>query len=299
MKIMFSRALAVAVAGAGFISAGAVSALAAEGGGHGAEIHRQHWSFAGFKGQYDAKQLQRGFQIYQNVCSNCHGLSRVRFRNLSEPGGPQFPEEAVKELANSWPNKIPQMNDEGAIADKKGNVLKRPAKPADPILGPYLNDAEARSMQNGALPPDLSLMAKARNVANHSGWVKHVLIDMPGDILSGYQEGGADYIYAILTGYTDPPEGVTVAEGMNYNTAFPGNQIAMVPPLAKDAPFKYEDGSGTLEQNAADIAAFLSWAADPSLNDRKRIGWQVLLYLLITTTLLFLAKKRIWSGVPH
>lgn len=298
MKTMLSKALSMPVLAAGLLVSAMVPVFAA-GGGHGPEIHRQHWSFGGFKGQYDKNQLQRGFQIYQNVCANCHGLSRVRFRNLVEKGGPEFPEEEVKALAAGWPNQIPEMSGEGAVADKKGNVLKRPAKLADPILGPYLNDAEARAMQNGALPPDLSLMAKARNVENHSGWVKHVLVDMPMDVLTGYQEGGADYIYALLTGYVDPPADVTVAEGMNYNTAFPGNQIAMVQPLSKDAPFLYQDKSGTLEQNAADVSAFLAWAADPSLNDRKRLGWQVLLYLLITTVLLFLGKKRIWAKIPH
>lgn len=262
-----------------------------EAGGH-AEIARQHWPFAGFFGQYEKPSLQRGFQIYKDVCANCHGLSRVRFRNLVQPGGPEFPEDRVKALAANWPNKITDgPNDEG-------KMFERPALLSDPILGPYKNEKEARSIQNGALPPDLSLIAKARGIENHSAWYSHVA-QMARDIATGYQEAGPDYLYALLTSYHEAPSGFKVAEGMHYNTAFPGNQIAMTPPLAKDNFVKYQDGTGSLEQNAHDISAFLAWAADPSLEQRKRIGWQVMIYLLITTVLLYLAKKRIWSKIPH
>ena len=129
--------------------------------------------------------------------------------------------------------------------------------------------------------------------------MKHVVVDMPRDIIFGYQEGGPDYLYALLTGFVDAPHGMNVADGMYYNTAFPGNQIAMPPPLAKDNFTAYPDGKGSLEDNARDLAAFLAWSADPSLSSRKRIGWQVMLYLLITTGLLYLAKKRIWSRIDH
>lgn len=308
MKTKLTSPLAAILAAAAALSLTAPAAGAAGGGAH---IERQSWPFAGFSGQYDKQQLQRGFKIYQESCANCHGLNRLSWRNLVQPGGPEFPEEAVKALAASWPNQIAETNDEGELArvkkDKDGKVVgfeyvKRPAKLSDPILGPYANEAQARAAQNGALPPDLSLITKARNVENHSGWVKHVLIDMPKDMLTGFQEGGADYLYALLTGYADPPAGFTLGEGMQYNVAFPGNQIAMIPPLSKDNVIAYEEGAGakaSLEQNARDIAAFLSWAGDPTLNDRKRIGWQVLLYLLITTVLLYLAKKRIWSRIAH
>ncbi len=131
---------------------------AASAAGDAPHIERQTWSFGGFRGQYDQAQLQRGFQIYKDVCSNCHGLKRVHFRNLVQPGGPEFPEEAVKALAAAWPNKITDGPDD------KGKMFERPAKLFDPILGPYKNDKEARANQNGALPPDLSLIAKARNV---------------------------------------------------------------------------------------------------------------------------------------
>lgn len=287
------KLIALSAAGLFGLAAGSAGALAA--GGEHNEIERQSWSFAGFKGQFDKAQLQRGFQVYQNVCANCHGLSRVRFRNLAEPGGPQFSEEAVKALAESWPNQIPEMNDEGEIADKNG-LIKRPAKLFDPILGPYLNEKQARAAQNGALPPDLSIIAKARNVHHSAKWYVHPFL-MLGDIVKGYQEGGPDYLHALLTGYVDPPEGVTVGEGMYYNKAFPGNQLAMVPPLS-DGAVEYTDGSPTtVEQYSRDVSAFLAWAADPSHDQRKRIGWQVMLYLLVTTALLYVGKRRIWSKV--
>ncbi|WP_291181670.1 cytochrome c1 [Hyphomicrobium sp.] len=271
-------------------AAGAVTARAAEGG-H-IHIERQTWSFGGFTGQYDPAQLQRGFQIYKDVCSACHGLKRVRFRNLFEPGGPEFPEEAVKALANEWPNKIVDgPNDEG-------KMFEREPKAFDPILGPFKNDNEARAAQNGALPPDLSLIAKARNVEYTGSWWAHPF-SMLRDIATSYQEGGADYLYALLIGYGEPPADVKLAEGMYYNAAFPGHQIAMVPPLARDNFIKYQDETGSLEENARDISAFLAWTADPSLNTRKRTGWLVILYLLVTTGLLYAAKRKLWSKIPH
>lgn len=312
-------------------------------------IAREEWSFAGFNGRYDKNQLQRGFQVYQNVCSNCHGLSRIFFRNLVQPGGPEFPEEAVKALAAAWPNKIADTNDAGELAektkDKDGKVsgyklVKRDAKLPDPILGPYANEKAARANSGGALPPDLSIIAKARNTEYHGSWYAHPW-SMMKDIATGYQEGGANYVHALLTHYQDKPpsylrndkgklvpSGVAdpkaeicvsitqsdegnpdtcnkLADGMSYNTVFPGNQIAMSPPLA-DGLVTYgpgADGSAaapaTADQYARDVAAFLSWTSDPTLNTRKDIGWQVLLYLLVTTVLLYLGKKRIWSRLEN
>jgi len=289
---MMRSVLVAAVAAAAFVGVAIEGASAAESGAAHHEIERQKWPFGGFYGQFDKASLQRGFQIYQDVCANCHGLKRVNFRNLAEPGGPEFPEEAVKALAAKWPNKITDgPNDDG-------KMFERPARLADPILGPYKNDQEARSIQNGALPPDLSLIAKARGIESQAPWYTHIL-HMTRDIALGYQEAGADYLYALLTGYHEAPTGFKLADGMNYNVAFPGNQIAMIAPLAKDNFVKYQDEKGSLEENAHDIAAFLSWSADPTLEQRKRIGWQVMLYLLITTVLLYLAKRRIWSNVPH
>lgn len=283
------RVAAVALLGALPLSAGAAQAES------GAHIERQDWTFAGFTGQYDQAQLQRGFQIYQQVCSACHGLKRVRFRNLAEPGGPQFPEESVKALAKSWPYQI------SGELDDQGNPIDRLPGLPDPIIGPYKNDVQARAAQNGALPPDLSLVAKARNAEQPSAWYNQWLL-MLRDIAIGYQEGGPDYLYALLTGYREPPADVAMSDGMSYNEAFPGHQLAMPPPLSKDAPFEYQPESGvkgSLEQNARDVTAFLAWAADPSLDARKRLGWQVMLYLLITTILLFIVKKKIWARVKH
>lgn len=287
LKLRFA---AVALLGALPLFGGAASA--SSGGAH---IERQEWSFAGFTGQYDKAQLQRGFQIYQQVCSACHGLKRVRFRNLAEPGGPQFPEESVKALAKAWPYQI-----SGEIDDQGNPIDRLPGLP-DPIIGPYKNDAQARAAQNGALPPDLSLIAKARNAEQESTWYNQWLL-MLRDIAIGYQEAGPDYIYALLTGYHEPPAGVHVSEGMNYNVAFPGHQLAMPAPLSKENFVEYQPEAGTkgsLEQNAHDVAAFLAWSADPTLDARKKLGWQVLLYLFITTILLYLVKRKIWSRVKH
>jgi ubiquinol-cytochrome c reductase cytochrome c1 subunit len=260
--------------------------------GPAVEIEKVQWPFSGIRGQFDKAQLQRGFQVYKEVCAACHGLNRVYFRNLTQPGGPEFPEEAVKALAAEWPNQITDgPNDEGAM-------FERPARLTDPIRGPYKNEKEARSVQNGAYPPDLSLITKARSVERHAHWTVHPFL-MLGDIAKGYQEGGADYMHALLTGYVDAPADVTVGEGMYYNKAFPGHQLAMPSPLA-DGAVTYQDGTPeTVENYSRDVTAFLSWAADPAHDQRKRIGWQVLLYLLVTTVLLYLGKKRIWANVKH
>jgi ubiquinol-cytochrome c reductase cytochrome c1 subunit len=262
------------------------------------QYEKQKWSFGGFWGQYDKAQLQRGFQVYQERCSACHALSRVSFRNLVQPGGPEFPEAAVKELAAQWPHKpLAEPDDEGNVADKKGNLRERNALLSDPILGPYRNDKQARAAQGGALPPNLSVIAKARDIHFEGFWLNHVGA-MARDIATGYQEGGPDYIYNLLTNYKDEkeiPKGFKLSEGMNYNAAYPGNQIAMVPPLGKDNYVAYQNGKGSLEDNARDIAAFLAWASDPALNQRKAMGWQVMLYLFITSVLLYLGKKRVWA----
>jgi ubiquinol-cytochrome c reductase cytochrome c1 subunit len=280
--------LAVAASAAAVLAA---SPVVAEDAMH-EEIERQQWSFGGFKGQFDKAQLQRGFQIYREVCSACHGMSRVNFRNLVQPGGPEFPEAAVKALAAEWPNKIADgPNDEG-------KMFERPALLSDPMLGPYKNDKEARAAQNGALPPDLSLIAKARGVHRDPKWFVHPFL-MLGDIIHSYQEGGADYVRALLSGYEDAPKDVKVNDGMYYNKVYPGHQIGMPPPLS-DGAVTYQDGTpATLDNYTRDVAAFLSWTADPTLDQRKRIGWQVMLYLLVTTVLLYFGKKRIWANIKH
>ncbi|MET0408896.1 MAG: cytochrome c1 [Hyphomicrobium sp.] len=266
------------------------SALAEEGGHP--EIERQKWSFSGFTGQFDKAQLQRGFQVYKEVCSNCHALKHLAFRNLVQPGGPEFPEAAVKDLAKSWPNQITDgPNDEG-------KMFERPPLLSDPIRGPYHNDQEARAVQNGALPPDLSLIARARGIERSPSWWIHPFL-MLGDIASSYQEAGADYVYALLNGYSEAPASFKLTDGKFYNRVFAGHQISMPPPLS-DGVVAYTDGTpSTVDHYSHDVVAFLSWAADPSLDTRKRIGWQVILYLIVTTCLLYLGKKRIWASIKH
>jgi ubiquinol-cytochrome c reductase cytochrome c1 subunit len=346
MKPMTRRLTTLLIAASASAALSAAPAVAADAAHE--EIARQQWSFGGFKGQYDKEQLQRGFLVYQNVCSTCHGLSRIYFRNLVQPGGPEFPEAGVKALAASWPNQITELNDVGETAvatkDKDGKpngftYVKRPPLLSDPILGPDANEKAARAAHGGALPPDLSLIAKARGVHRDPSWWVHPFL-MLGDIVHSYQEGGADYVYALLTHYTDVPryqrddkgrlaavhsgeasdkskleECVTVdagksdgkdvcnklPDGLNYNTVFAGHQLAMPPPLS-DGVLTDKDGYAlppAADNYARDVAAFLSWTADPTLDQRKRIGWQVMLYLLVTTGLLYLGKKRIWANIKH
>jgi ubiquinol-cytochrome c reductase cytochrome c1 subunit len=252
------------------------------------QIERQKWSFSGPFGQFDKVQLQRGFAVYKEVCSSCHTLNRVAFRNLAQAGGPNFDVEGVKALAAKEYKVDDEPNDDG-------KVKPRAAKLSDNFPPLYKNEKEARSIHNGALPPDLSLMARARGFeAAHSSWVPHFFA-MIKDVAVGYQEGGADYMYALLTGYVEPPKGFKVSEGMHYNKYFPGNQIAMAPP---PLPIKYganAGATGTTDQNARDLAAFLTWTAEPTMDQRKRVGWQVMLYLLITSILLYIGKKRLWA----
>ncbi len=284
-----SRVLRV-LAAAGLLACGAGAVSAAE---EETKIERQQWPFAGLFGQFDQAQLQRGYQVYSEVCSNCHELNRIYFRNLAQPGGPTFPEDSVKALAAG--TKV----EDGP--DDNGKMFQRPGRLSDALPKRYKNEQEARSIHNGAYPPDLSLMARARNVENDAPWYIHPFL-MLKDVAKGYQEGGADYIYALLKGYKDtPPPDVKVAEGLNYNDAFPGHQIAMVNPFAGgDGQVTYTDGTpSTVDNYARDVAAFLSWTADPRLDERKRLGWSVLLYLIVTAVLLYLAKKRIWAKIEH
>ena len=269
------------------------SAIAAAGtawaaGAEHVHIERQKWSFGGFLGKFDEAQLQRGFKVYVDACARCHGLKRIAFRNLAEPGGPAFPEGAIKSLANTY-----QVD---AEPNDQGKIVKRPAIPTDYLPSPYKNEQEARAALNGALPPDLSLITKARGVESNAPFYM-VPVNMLVDIATGYQEAGADYLYALLTGYVDPPAGTKVPDGMNYNRAFPSHMIAMPNPLtAGDGFIKYDDNTPTTVENyARDVTAFLAWTADPRLEERKRIGILAMIYLLITAVLLYFAKRRIWA----
>ena len=282
-----SRSIAVSLAFAVMATGFSTASLAA---GDAIKIDRQTWSFSGITGGYDSQQLQRGFGVYKEVCAACHGLSRIAFRNLAQPGGPEFNAEQVKALAATY-----EVPDE---PNEDGEVNPRPARLADRFPPLYANEQAARASQNGALPPDLSVIAKARGVAYTGSWYAHPFA-MLKDIVTAYQEGGADYLYALLTGYKDAPAGTTVPEGMNYNAAYPGHMIAMASPLSADLGI-YSDGTPeTVDNYARDVSAFLSWTADPTLNQRKRSGWVVMIFLLLTTILLYVSKRRIWSGVKH
>jgi ubiquinol-cytochrome c reductase cytochrome c1 subunit len=288
-----ARSLAGAIAGLGMalgLVASALPALAASD--HGPEIPVQRWSFSGVRGHFDRAQLQRGFQVYKEVCSTCHGVRQMSFRNLVEKGGPEFPVEGVKSLAATY--KIPD------VPNDQGKVLKRAGRLSDRIPSPFDNEQQARSANNGALPPDLSLIARARGVEAEKPFYMvpwHMLKDV--FISGGYQEAGVDYIYALLTGYQDAPKDVKMSEGMYYNAVYAGHQIGMPAPLT-DGIVKYTDGTpATVANYARDFAAFSAWAADPKLEERKRMGLMVMLYLLITSVLLYLAKRYVWADVPH
>jgi ubiquinol-cytochrome c reductase cytochrome c1 subunit len=221
----------------------------------------QSWSFAGPLGTVDQPAARRGFQIYADACSNCHGLKYLHYRDLSGIG---FTADEIKTIAARF--EVP------AGFDNQGAIVTKAATPASAFRPPFPNDEAARAMLNGALPPDLSL------------------------IVSSFPNG-PNYIYALLTGYRDPPAGEKLADGMNYNPYFPGHQIAMPPPL-NEGDIAYTDGTvSTVAQNAHDVVTFLAWAAHPDMDQRKRIGFGVVLYFLGMAGVTFALKRRIWHGV--
>ena len=232
------------------------------------EVHTQNWSFNGFFGSFEQPQVKRGFQIYKDVCSGCHSMHLLAYRDLHDIG---FTEDEVKAIAEEV-----QVQDGPNDA---GDMFDRPGRPSDHFKSPFANEQQARASNNGALPPDLSLIAKSRAGA---GFLGH---------------DGADYIYSLMTGYEEPPADVKVPEGMHYNKAFKGHQIAMPPPLS-DGAVTYADGTeATLDQEAKDIAVFLTWAAEGNLEERHRTGIKAVLFLVIFTLLAYATKRRVWAGV--
>ncbi len=225
------------------------------------DLPQEHWSFDGAFGTYDKAALQRGLKVYQNVCAACHSLKRVHYRNLSDLG---YNEEQIKTIAREYT--VPDLpNDEG-------EVLDRSARPSDPFVSPYPNDQAAKYANNGAFPPDLSLITKAR-------------------------AGGADYIYALMTGYHDAPEGTELLAGQYWNQYISGHVIAMPSPLSEGL-VSYEDGSPeTIDQYSKDVAHFLTWAAEPEMEHRKRMGIKVVLYLIVFAGVMYAVKKKIWANV--
>lgn len=219
------------------------------------------WSFDGIFGSYDRAALKRGFQVYHDVCSACHSLNLVYYRNLQQIG---FSQDEVKAIAGEK-----QVTDG---PNDQGEMFQRPARPNDHFVPPFANEQLARLANNGALPPDLSVIVKAR-------------------------EGGPDYIYSIMTGFVDPPEGFKVPDGMFYNAAFPGHAIAMPPPLSEGVVTYADQTPATVPQMSEDVVIFLNWAAEPELEARKKLGLQTMIFLVLLTAMLYAVKRKVWSGL--
>jgi ubiquinol-cytochrome c reductase cytochrome c1 subunit len=281
------------LAAAGLVMAGAISIAAAqdEGGHNEAEpTHfpilkpvEEDWTFAGPFGTYDRGQLQRGLKVYKEVCSACHSMQLVAFRTLEELG---YSEAQVKAFAAEYTVQ------DGPNAD--GEMFERPGVPSDYFPSPFANVEAAAAANNGAAPPDFSLIAKARGVER--GFPTFVF-----DIFTQYAQGGPDYIHSLLTGYDhEPPAGMTIAEGTYYNPYFIGGKsLAMAKPLSDDQ-VTYDDGSPqTVDQYSRDVSAFLMWAAEPHLESRKKTGFRVMVFLVLFAGLVYLTKRKVWSGVAH
>ena len=228
------------------------------------EYLKTDWSFKGLFGKFDRGALQRGYQVYTEVCSSCHSMKYLSYRNLGEKGGPEFSEQQVKAIAASFEVK------DGPNAD--GEMFTRPGKPSDKFVMPYDNVKAAQAANGGAYPPDMSVLVKARG-------------------------GGVDYIYSLLLGYEDPPMGFVLDEGVYYNKFMYGNKIKMSSPLSEGI-VEYSDGTeATIKQMSKDVTTFLMWAAEPHLESRHRMGFKAIIYLIILTILVYFSMKRIWSRI--
>ena len=228
------------------------------------EYLKTDWSFKGLFGKFDRGSLQRGYQVYTEVCSSCHSMKYLSYRNLSEKGGPEFTETQAKAIAASF-----EVTD-GPNSD--GEMFTRPGKLSDKFVMPYENVKAAQAANGGAYPPDMSVLVKAR-------------------------PDGANYIYSLLQGYEDPPIGVTLDEGVHYNKYMYGNKIKMANQLS-DGLVEYGDGTNaTVEQMSKDVTTFLMWAAEPHLEARHQMGFKSIVYLIILTILVYFSMKRIWSRV--
>ena len=228
------------------------------------ELLKTDWSFKGLFGKFDRASLQRGYQVYTEVCASCHSMKYLSYRNLYEPGGPEFSKDQAKAIAASF-DVIDGPNDDG-------EMFERPGKLSDKFVMPYTNAKEAQAANGGAYPPDMSVLAKART-------------------------GGVDYIYSVLLGYEDPPSGIILDDGVYYNKYMYGNNIKMAEPLS-DGLVEYSDGtSASKEQMAKDVTTFLMWAAEPHLESRHKMGFKAILYLIILTILVYFSMKKIWSRI--
>ena len=228
------------------------------------EYLKTDWSFKGLFGKFDRAALQRGYQVYTEVCASCHSMKYLSYRNLAEKGGPEFSEAQAKAIAASFEVK------DGPNAD--GDMFTRPGKLSDKFVMPYENVKAAQAANGGAYPPDMSVLVKARG-------------------------GGVDYIYSLLQGYEDPPIGVTLDDGVYYNKYMYGNKIKMPAPLSDDL-IEYTDGTkATAKQMSKDVTNFLMWSAEPHLEQRHKTGFRVIAYLIILTVLVYFTMKKIWSRV--
>lgn len=236
-----------------------ISMPQAHSAGDAAPVPELHWSFDGATGTYDKAALQRGFKVYKQVCSACHSMKYVYYRNLSALG---YSPEEIKAIASEY-----SVMDG---PDDEGEMFERPARGSDTFVSPYANKQQAMATNNGAYPPDLSLIAHARH-------------------------GGADYIYALLTGYEEVPEGKEILPGQYWNAYMPGHVIAMAPPLS-DGQVEYTDGSAqTVAQYAKDVAHFLAWTSSPDLEARKKIGIKAFLFLLVFAGIMYAVKRKVWA----
>ena len=227
-----------------------------------AELLKNNWSFDGIFGTYDRASLQRGYQVYQDVCAGCHSLQHLSYRNLSEKGGPEFLPEEAKAIAAQF-EVTDGPNEDGEMFTRRGRL-------SDKFVKPFPNAKAAAAANGGAYPPDMSVLAKAR-------------------------KGGADYIYSLLMGYEEAPAGYELDDGVYYNKYMPGNKIKMAEPIS-DGIAEYADGTETTKaQISKDVTAFLVWAADPHLEARHKMGFKVFFYLIILLTMVYLSKQRVWS----
>ena len=231
-----------------------------------AEVNKNYlktnWSFEGIFGTFDRASLQRGYQVYQEVCAGCHSMQHLSYRNLSEEGGPEFSIEEAKAIAAQF-----EIQD-GPNSD--GEMFMRPARLSDKFAKPYPNVEASAAANGGAYPPDMSVLVKAR-------------------------AGGADYIYSLLLGYEEAPTGFELDNGVYYNKYMPGNKIKMSAPLMDDI-VEYADGTqASTEQMAKDVTAFLAWAAEPHLESQHKMGFKVIIYLIVLFTLVFMSKQKVWS----
>ncbi len=228
------------------------------------KIPKQDWSFKGITGKFERSSLQRGYQVYTEVCSSCHSMNLLSYRNLGEEGGPEFSLEQVKAIAANF-----EVTDG---PDNDGEMFTRPARPSDKFVSPYPNVKAAMAANGGAYPPDMSVLVKAR-------------------------KGGADYIYAVLTGYTEAPANFELDEGVYYNKYMDGNKIKMSNPLSDDL-VSYSDGTKASEaQMAKDVTTFLTWAAEPHLESRHKMGFKVIIFLIILTILVYFSMRKLWSRI--